>query len=328
MSSEHLASAQNQLKGNLAGAWDILSGAQGQYQDLGIARRFGGAAAAYSLRDIGAIGNRTIYNAVVKVRRDSDDTTQDFSANQVATGQVEVFVGSGNSGFVDTWYDQSGNKKDCTMPNTSLQPFIVDSGTFTGVFMKEISGGSEPNSRNLRIDDIQTTDLGNNFGLIWVGKIDGAYTENQGSTLVGANRNLSTRNTGTIGLNTLIGSESFNISNETGAGASAQVKASATISYTLGDRISVAGTCVGPDGDGDHTLKAYVNGATPVSNNDTLVLTDSGDDLRIMASNFSNTVRRDRSTIGKVDEVIIFASNIEPDMEEVRADINNYYNIY
>ena len=47
-----------------------------------------------------------------------------------------------------------------------------------------------------------------------------------------------------------------------------------------------------------------------------------------MASNFSNTVRRDRSTIGKVDEVIIFASNIEPDMEEVRADINNYYNIY
>ena len=49
MSSEHLASAQNLLKGNLAGAWDILSGAQGQYTDLGIARRFGGAAAAYSL---------------------------------------------------------------------------------------------------------------------------------------------------------------------------------------------------------------------------------------------------------------------------------------
>jgi len=47
-----------------------------------------------------------------------------------------------------------------------------------------------------------------------------------------------------------------------------------------------------------------------------------------MASNFSNTVRRDRSTIGKVDEVIIFNTNIEPKMDDLRAEINNYYNIY
>ena len=82
------------------------------------------------------------------------------------------------------------------------------------------------------------------------------------------------------------------------------------------------------DGDGDHTLKAYANNATPVSNNDTLVLTDSADDLRIMASNFSNTVRRDRSTIGKVDEVIIFDSNIESDIDDIRQEINNHYRIY
>jgi hypothetical protein len=68
MSSEHLASAQNELKGNLGGAWNILDGAQGQYQDLGIARRFGGAAAAYSLRDIGAMNGR-----VVNVRREPHD---------------------------------------------------------------------------------------------------------------------------------------------------------------------------------------------------------------------------------------------------------------
>jgi hypothetical protein len=91
MSSEHLASAQNLLKGNLAGAWDILSGAQGQYTDLGIARRFGGAAAAYSLRDIGAMNGR-----VVKVRRDVDgdgtDKEEDFSANQVQSGALEDWV--------------------------------------------------------------------------------------------------------------------------------------------------------------------------------------------------------------------------------------------
>jgi len=291
--------------------------------------RFSGAAAAYSLRDIGAKEGRTVNNAVVKVRRDSDDATQDFSADQVAAGQVEVFVGGSNSGFVDTWYDQSGNKNDCTMTTPTLQPFIVDSGTFTGVFMKEISGGASNIARNLRIDDIQTTDLGNNFGFVWVGKIDDAYTTSQPSTLVGANRNVSTRNVGTVGLNVVLGSDLLKVTNSTGTGASAIVESGApTISYTPGDRVSVAGTCVGPDGDGDHTLKAYANNATPVSNNDTLTLTDSGDDLRIMASNFSNTVRRDRSTIGKVDEVIIFNTNIEPKMDDLRAEINNYYNIY
>ena len=90
MSSEHLASAQNELKGNLGGAWNILDGAQGQYQDLGVARRFGGSAAAYSLRDIGAMNGR-----VVKARRDVGETSdpeEDFSASQVQSGALKDWV--------------------------------------------------------------------------------------------------------------------------------------------------------------------------------------------------------------------------------------------
>ena len=91
MSSEHLASAENHLKGNLGGAWDVMDGASGQYKDLGVARRFGGASAAYSLRDIGAMDGR-----VVKVRRDVDgqgsDPEEDFSANQVSSGILEDWV--------------------------------------------------------------------------------------------------------------------------------------------------------------------------------------------------------------------------------------------
>ena len=90
MSSEHLASAKNPNKGDLGGSWNILDGASAQYTDLGIARRFGSAAAAYSLRDIGAMNGR-----VVKVRRDSGETTdpeEDFSANQVSSGALEDWV--------------------------------------------------------------------------------------------------------------------------------------------------------------------------------------------------------------------------------------------
>ena len=91
MSSEQLGAAQNVLKGNLGGAWDINKGYADAYTDLGIARRFGGASAAYSLRDIGAINGR-----VVKVRRDVDgqgtDPEEDFSASQVASGALEDWV--------------------------------------------------------------------------------------------------------------------------------------------------------------------------------------------------------------------------------------------
>ena len=91
MSSEQLGAAQNVLKGNLGGAWDITNGYQDAYTDLGIARRFGGAAAAYSLRDIGAMNGR-----VVKVRRDlageEADAEEDFSASQVDSGALENWV--------------------------------------------------------------------------------------------------------------------------------------------------------------------------------------------------------------------------------------------
>jgi hypothetical protein len=78
MSSEILGGAVDLLKGNLGGAWDIKHGYADAYTDLGIARRFGGAAAAYSLRDIGAMNSR-----VVRVRRDSDNEERDFSAQSV-----------------------------------------------------------------------------------------------------------------------------------------------------------------------------------------------------------------------------------------------------
>ena len=86
-----LASVENVLKGDLAAAWSALDGQPSNYTDLGIARRFGGSAAAYSLRDIGAMNGR-----VVKVRRDlageEADAEEDFSASQVQSGALENWV--------------------------------------------------------------------------------------------------------------------------------------------------------------------------------------------------------------------------------------------
>lgn len=81
-----------------------------------------GAVAAYSLRDLSSSTTN-----VVRVRRSSDNTEQDFTSTQVTDGTLETFVGAGNDGFVVTWYDQSGQNHDLTFISTE-QPQIVTSG--------------------------------------------------------------------------------------------------------------------------------------------------------------------------------------------------------
>ena len=125
MSSEFLSAAQNVLKGNLGGAWDIKHGYAGAYTNLGIARRFGGTKVAYSLRDIGAMNG-----PVCEIRRSSDNAVENFSASQLASGAATAFVGGSNDGFVSKWYDQSGNGIHAVNTTTGEQPKIIESGTY------------------------------------------------------------------------------------------------------------------------------------------------------------------------------------------------------
>jgi hypothetical protein len=80
---------------------------------------------AYSLRKL-----RTAYTgSAVRVRRSSDNTEQDigFVADELDTASLLAFCGAGN-GFVQTWYDQSGNARDAAQTTQANQPQIVSSG--------------------------------------------------------------------------------------------------------------------------------------------------------------------------------------------------------
>ena len=85
----------------------------------------GSAAAAYSLRKL----SYAYTGPVVEVRRSSDDTTADFTADEVEDGTLAAWVGAGNDGFVATWYDQSGNSRDATQATAGYQPKIVNNGS-------------------------------------------------------------------------------------------------------------------------------------------------------------------------------------------------------
>jgi len=85
---------------------------------------------AFSLRDlITTTGDTT----VVDVRRSTDNTTDTFTAAEVADGTLTTWVGAGNEGFVSKWYDQSGNGSHAFQSDPTKQPKIVDaSGLIEG----------------------------------------------------------------------------------------------------------------------------------------------------------------------------------------------------
>jgi len=88
---------------------------------------YSGAAGAWSLRKL----DSTYSGNCIKVRRSSDNTEQDigFIGNKyLDTAALKSFVGS-NSGYVTTWYDQSGNGRNLTQTTAANQPRIVDAGT-------------------------------------------------------------------------------------------------------------------------------------------------------------------------------------------------------
>lgn len=84
------------------------------------------AAAAYSTRRL-----RSAYTgSAIRVRRSSDDAETDIgftAAGDLNTVALLAHCGAG-SGFVATWYDQSGSSRNATQTTLSSQPRIVGSG--------------------------------------------------------------------------------------------------------------------------------------------------------------------------------------------------------
>ncbi len=89
------------------------------------------SSAAYSLRKL-----RNAYTGnAIRVRRSSDNAEADIGFTTIGdldTAALLTFVGSG-SGFVTTWYDQSGNNRNATQTTAANQPRIVNSGVLEAV---------------------------------------------------------------------------------------------------------------------------------------------------------------------------------------------------
>jgi len=111
-------------------------------------QQFTGSSLILSLKDRASTSGNTI---VVRVRRSSDNAEADFKSKEVFDGTLVAWVGAGNDGFVETWYDQSGNGNDATQQVSGSQPKIVDAGVFLGQvdFLNGVSTFLETNNSDL-----------------------------------------------------------------------------------------------------------------------------------------------------------------------------------
>jgi hypothetical protein len=84
------------------------------------------AVGAYSIRKLSS----SYTGAALRIRRDSDNIEQDIAflpSGDLDTTGLKLFVGSG-SGFVRTWYDQSGINNHIHQTSQANQPVLVNNG--------------------------------------------------------------------------------------------------------------------------------------------------------------------------------------------------------
>jgi hypothetical protein len=159
------------LGGRITSGWPVAS------TSALLLDTYPGAAAAYSLRKLSSTYN----GSAIRVRRSSDSVEQNigFVNNTLDISSLSTFIGS-NSGFVTTWYDQSGNVSDAIQSTAGNQPRIVNAGTIdvldglpliqfiraNSTFLVN-STISTTASTTRFIASVQNVSTYNNFGAFW-----------------------------------------------------------------------------------------------------------------------------------------------------------------
>tara|TARA_R110002020_G_scaffold235320_1_gene447472 strand:+ start:244 stop:1119 length:876 start_codon:yes stop_codon:yes gene_type:complete len=263
------------------------------------------AAAAYSLRSLTS-GDPT----VVRVRRDTgggagDNDEQDFTASGISSGALVSFVGSGNDGFVETWYDQSGNSRDLIQATASNQPQIVDAGSL----LNELTF----NATSVHLKTAANFDVFGANSLSFFSVINP-------SSFSGNPRYLSNRS-GTPGVEFIVkDNPKLYYKDSSGNGTGGATESASIVKNTDTLYTSIV------DRDTDQTVKPFKNGsAVTISSPPDLTSVGSINSAKLSVG--ANNTGGSRYN-GKTKELIIYASNQEAKRTALETNINDYYSIF
>lgn len=250
---------------------------------------------AYSLRQLSSSASN-----VVRVRRGSDDTEQDFSSDEITDGTLTTFVGSGD-GFVSIIYDQSGNGNDGVQTNTSSQPKIIDSGSL-------ILDNNEPSmlfsgSQSLNFNPFQI-DKSNGFFCFYV------------TTYLGVN-NHRILSMGSSGQRDYVSGGVLLATRQYGLNGENIITLSSSLNGSGSDELNIYKS--------NSTSNAIIRNSVKIgtsANTSTSVFTPSEAKIGgqvASASSYANA---------RIKEVIVFNNDQSTNESLIEQDINDYYSIY
>jgi len=277
------------------------------------------AAAAYSLRSLTGGDPK-----VVRVRRDTDggagdNDEQDFTASEVSSGALVAFVGSGNDGFVETWYDQSGNGRDSTNLTAVQQPIIVDAGVFQDGL--KFTHTDTTNGKRLFVPR-SAAELGDAFALVWVGKVTDSDTSY--NNLIGGTRGVQGFSPGTASISIRSSDGVVTFINEVNSNTKIQSDSSTTTTRNQ-DFVAFAtyedaeaGPSLDLSVDGNHQYFS-VSGYTLTSTKDIGIMNSTG---------ATGGYRTQESPTGICREVLVYDTNQNANRVALETNINNQYNLF
>jgi hypothetical protein len=276
-----------------------------------------GAAGAYAVRRLSG----SYAGACLRVRRSNDNAEQDIgfdAGGNLDEAQLTAFVGA-NSGFVTTWYDQSGNGRNATQTTSGNQPRIVNSGTVDkdgGRISLDFNGTSHFLSIGSSLSIYQNVGYGQAFSVI----NSSTSTAETRFAFYHARGGSPPRVRFTLSKNTTAGGFAIG-----GRRLDADGVQYVSTSYFSGRRLATSFLNYA-----DRLGELYLNGTLATSNNTFQT-----------AGNTSNTAATANSTIGKavdplqaeywegkVQEMIFYNTDQTANRSAIETDINGYYSIY
>ena len=224
------------------------------------------------------------------------------------------------NGFVETWYDQSGNGRDSTNTTAAQQPIIVESGVFQDGL--KFTHTDTTNGKRLFVPR-SAAELGDAFGLVFVGKV--TVSDSSTNTLLGGIRGVQGYSPGTAGIAIKSSSGEVRFVNE----ADSSTRVISTSSTTVSLDTDFVAFATYEDGVGGPDLDLSVNGNNQDFGFGSAFTLTSSKDIGIMNATGNNTssYRIEESPTGICREILVYDTFQESNRVAIETNIISHYGI-